>query len=74
MDPWLPAEPTTTLAGIVNTVPPAATSGWYPPPSVEPTERITPPRGIPAVLTSFPIDAATPVNLTELIPPDSSIT
>ena len=61
-------------AATIIAVAPAATRGWYPNPSVDPTERRTPPRGIFAVLTSFPIDAATPVKLTELIPLDSSIT
>ena len=61
MEVIVPAEETTA-------VPPAATRGWYPKPSVEPTETITPPRGKLDVLASLLIEVAVPVNLIDVIP------
>ena len=49
-------------------VPPAATRGWYPNPSVDPTERTTPPKGRFDVFGSDEIEVAVPVNLIEVIP------
>ena len=62
----VPAEETIT-------VPPAETKGWYPNPSVELTETITPPTGIFALLGSNPTELALPVNEIEVPPPTSDI-
>ena len=44
--PLLPIEIVDTVPAVETVaVPPAATKGWYPNPSVEPTETITPPTG-----------------------------
>ena len=40
-------------AVLTIAVPPAATNGWYPQPSVEPTETIVPPRGRLVALASL---------------------
>ena len=52
-DPLLPILIEEIVPAIETiAVPPADTSGWYPNPSVEPTETMIPPRGILALLTS----------------------
>ena len=73
--PYLYPEPALlkVIARIVPAVetvavPPAATNGWYPNPSVDPTDTITPPTGRLEVLTSLPIDVAVPVNLIDVTP------
>ena len=55
--------PTETIA-----VPPAETNGCNPNPVDDPTETITPPTGIFALLTSYPTEDAVPVNLMLEIP------
>ena len=54
-------------------VPPADTNGWYPNPSVEPTETITPPKGTFELLGSEVTDAIDPVNWILVIPTLPSI-
>ena len=49
-------------------VPPAATKGWYPSPSEEPTEIIIPPLGKLEIPTSFVIVLALPTKVIEVIP------
>ena len=49
-------------------VPPAPTNGWYPNPSVDPTETIIPPRGTFALFGSEATDAVEPVNWILVIP------
>ena len=44
-------------AADTTAVPPAATKGWYPNPSEEPTEIIIPPLGKLETPTSLPIDS-----------------
>ena len=55
--------PTETIA-----VPPAETNGCNPNQVDDPTETITPPTGIFALLTSYPTEDAVPVNLMLEIP------
>ena len=50
------------------TVAPAETSGWYPNPSVDPTDTIIPPLGILALLISKETEVAVPVKLILVIP------
>ena len=64
MDCIVPAEDTIA-------VPPADTNGWYPRPSVDPTEARTPPKGIPAVLASVGVDAAAPTKDIVVLPESS---
>ena len=52
-------------------VAPALTKGWYPNPSLDPTDIIIPPVGTVAVLTSLAIDDAVPVNVIDVIPETS---
>ena len=49
-------------------VPPAEINGWYPNPSLDPTETIIPPRGRFEPFGSDVIDVAVPVKLIEEIP------
>lgn len=59
---WIvPAEDTTA-------VPPAATSGWYPNPWLEPIDRIIPPLGTLAALTSYVFELEFPVKVIVVIP------
>ena len=75
-EPLLPID-TAVIVPAEDTVavPPAATKGWYPNPSVDPTETITPPRGKSETPTSGPNGVVSvPWNLIEVIPAVSSST
>ena len=50
------------------TVAPAETSGWYPNPSVDPTDTIIPPLGRVETFTSYETDDAVPVKVILVIP------
>ena len=67
-DPLLPIA-TELIVPVADTiaVPPAATSGWYPNPSVDPTDNITPPKGNEVTFASE-VEDAVPVKLIEVIP------
>ena len=54
-------------------VPPAATNGWYPIPSEEPTLTRIPPLGRVPTFKSDVTDEAVPVNVIEEIPLKSSL-
>ena len=55
-------------AADTTAVPPAATRGWYPNPSEEPTEIIIPPLGKLEIPTSSAIVLALPTKEIEVIP------
>ena len=51
----------------ITAVPPAATSGWYPIPSEEPTLTRTPPLGSVPTFRSALTEEAVPVNVTSVV-------
>ena len=73
-DPLLPILIAETIPVLpIIAVPPAATSDWYPNPSLDPTDTIIPPKGKLDPFGSEVNDVAVPVNETEEIPEFSKI-
>ena len=68
-DPLLPTL-TEPIVPAIETLgdPPASTNGWYPKPSSDPTETITPPLGKEEIPTSLVIVLAVPTKVTDVIP------